>query len=624
MGTAASTSTNSAAAATGADRPARRAAALAPAFHETRFGWLVLAAVWIAGAAYLWLNLRYGWIPYDSGQLAQMADRVLRGQVPHRDFNEVYTGGLTYLNALAFRLFGVNFFSLRIPVFLFFLGWLPAVYFLARRFAGPVVAATLTLLAVVWSVPTYPEAMTSWYNLYFATWGALALVRYTEDRRARWLWIAGLCGGFSFLAKISGLYYIAAVLLFLVYREQLLAREPAAEPAPASSPAAAKPALLFRFFVSACLLAFLSALARLVSQQPTFAEFVNFVFPAACLVALLLWSEWRAAVTAPGAARFRRLFAMGAPFLAGVLVPIALFLLWYAHEGAVAAWFRGAFGLAMRHTLWAAMLAPSPLIALGLIPLALVLYLGCASREVTGGWVAPAVIAGLAAILLASRWSLFAYTAVGLSLPMLIPAAAILLLLRLARRDSLSAARRQQIFLLGTVAILWGLVQFPFSSPGYLCYVAPLLILALLALVSVLGNRKRPLILGALVMFYLVFGFWLRAPGYWSVMLSKPSSASSANIPPTVPTSIALPTVLRSTSSVANSTPPAPCGTSSTRISPIPPSAPPASSRPSPTTASASSSSASIATPIPVPSPPASAPRSKYGSPNRPAPAAMK
>jgi hypothetical protein len=414
MEIAASTATNAAAGhGSGAARPARPAPIAvgrvdASSFRESRFGWLVFAAVWLAAAAYLWFNLRYGWIPYDAGQLAQMADRVLRGQVPHRDFNEVYTGGLTYLNALAFRLFGVNFFSLRIPVFLFFLGWIPAVYFLARRFAGPVASAALTLLAVAWSVPTYPEAMTSWYNLYFATWGALALFRFTEDRRRRWRWLflAGLCGGFSFLAKISGLYFIAAVLLFLVYREQLLAREPAAATAPeANAAATAKSALLFRLFVSACLLAFLAALARLVSQQPTFAEFVHFVFPGACLVALLLWSEWRRipAASAGNAARFRRLLAMGAPFLAGVLAPIALFLLWYAHEGAVVAWFHGAFGLAMRHTLWAAMLAPSPLIALGLIPLALVLYLGCAGHEVAGRWVAPAVIAGLVAFRLHRR-----------------------------------------------------------------------------------------------------------------------------------------------------------------------------------------------------------------------------
>ena len=33
-----------------------------------------------------------------------------------------------------------------------------------------------TVLAVFWSVPNYPAAMPSWYNLYLATGGTLALM----------------------------------------------------------------------------------------------------------------------------------------------------------------------------------------------------------------------------------------------------------------------------------------------------------------------------------------------------------------------------------------------------------------------------------------------------------------
>src|SRR6266436_6163966 len=161
-----------------------------------------------------------GWVAADDGTLSQSALRVMRGQLPHRDFGEIYTGGLSFIHALAFRAFGVNLMSLRICVFLFFLAWLPAVYYIALRFTSAIGAGAITLLAVSWSYPNYPAAMPSWYNLFFATCGAAALLRYLEVRTRRWLFVAGVCGGLSILMKVIGAYYIAGVLLFLAFLEQ--------------------------------------------------------------------------------------------------------------------------------------------------------------------------------------------------------------------------------------------------------------------------------------------------------------------------------------------------------------------------------------------------------------------
>jgi len=119
---------------------------------------LGLAVVLILGALYLWQYLDRGWVPHDEGTLAQSAERVLQGQLPHRDFDEVYTGGLSYWNALAFRVGGVRLTSIRWALFLAFLVWLPAVYFLATRWASIPVALLVTGLAVTLSVPNYSAA----------------------------------------------------------------------------------------------------------------------------------------------------------------------------------------------------------------------------------------------------------------------------------------------------------------------------------------------------------------------------------------------------------------------------------------------------------------------------------
>ncbi len=184
---------------------------------------IVLALVLVLSALYMALELKRGWVPSDEGTLAESAEHVLRGELPHRDYHDGYTGLLGYLNAAAFRVFGTNLASMRYMLFLFFLAWVPAVYYSALRFVSAPVAGALTLLAVAWGPPNYAAALPSWYNLFFATFGLAALLRYIEIETGRWLLIAGVCGGISILFKLPGLFFVAGALFFLVYREQLAA-----------------------------------------------------------------------------------------------------------------------------------------------------------------------------------------------------------------------------------------------------------------------------------------------------------------------------------------------------------------------------------------------------------------
>src|SRR5438128_1487011 len=175
----------------------------------TRWSILIFLLVWLLSAVYLGMNLNKGWVAHDEGTLGQSAERVLNGDMPHRDFDDPYTGGLAYIDAAIFKLFGINLFWLRIFLFAFFLAWVPAVYALARQFLTAWPAAGVTLIAVAWSVPNYPAAMPSWFNLFFATFGTLALAKYIRKPAVHWLVLAGLCGGLSFLIKCVALYYIA-------------------------------------------------------------------------------------------------------------------------------------------------------------------------------------------------------------------------------------------------------------------------------------------------------------------------------------------------------------------------------------------------------------------------------
>jgi peptidoglycan/LPS O-acetylase OafA/YrhL len=74
---------------------------------------------------------------------------VLQGQLPHRDFTDVYTGALSMLHALALRVFGMNFMATRWMLPVAVACWVPILHWLARRLARPVVTGLVVLVGIV-------------------------------------------------------------------------------------------------------------------------------------------------------------------------------------------------------------------------------------------------------------------------------------------------------------------------------------------------------------------------------------------------------------------------------------------------------------------------------------------
>ena len=294
-----------------------------PAKHSFRTG-LSLVLVLLLSGLYMGRELKRGWVPGDEGTLAESADRVLHGELPHRDYHEGYTGGLSYLNAAAFRLFGTNLASMRYMLFLFFLAWVPAVYYVASRFVSPLAASAVTLLAVAWGPPNYAAAMPSWYNLFFATFGLAALLRYTEAQSDRWLLVAGFCGGISLLFKQLGLYFIAGTLLFLLFREQM---------APRTVPADRRESIWYRGFLLTSVLLYEALLFGLLRKLANAATYLYYWVPNLAVGATIVWEEFQVAPNC--SRRFSFFLRELALFGIGVAAPIAVFLVPYCLTGSL-------------------------------------------------------------------------------------------------------------------------------------------------------------------------------------------------------------------------------------------------------------------------------------------------
>ena len=461
--------------------------------------WILLLIIWCLGAAYAGVYLKRGWVPHDEGAFAQSADRVLHGELPHRDYTEIYTGGLAYLHALAFRYIGEDFATLRIVLFVFFLLWVPAFYWIASRMVSDWIAGGVTLLAVVWSLPNYSAAVPSWYNLFFATFGLAALFAYLSDRFPKWLFIAGLCGGCSFLAKNVALYYVAGVLLFLVFSEQCETYSEAGRTKTRS--------LLYSAFVIFWILLFVAAFALLIREHGSAEEIINFVVPPSILATLVLLREVRA-TSRSSRERFSTLFRTILPFGLGFLAPLFGFLIPYLLGNGLHAVLRGVFSLPFKRV-WGAFQTPPRLSTFApLICVVGILAFGAWLRGMARWLLSCSTGLVFVYYLISSahniaNYQIAWYTAYWIT-PMLVLTGAFALRrgsqLGVLSEDPLS---ERQLFLTLAVAALCSLVQYPFSAPIYFCYVAPLAILGAVAVLRAFPSIPQPLLVIVLSGFFL-------------------------------------------------------------------------------------------------------------------------
>lgn len=458
--------------------------------------WLLLAVV-VFSTLLLMARLNVGFNPADDSAQAHIAERVLHGERPHVNFPVAYTGGLEYLHAFALHLFGNRVLSLRLMLLVFFVAWVPAFWYIAYKLSSTATASLLTLLAVVWSVPVCPSPLGSWYGLYFATFGTAALFRYIETRRSRWVFLAGVLAGLSFLAKISGLYFLVAALLFLIFDEQNVQDEVQVRETYV-------PDVSYSVLLTLVLVGFDIMLLLLLRSKANVTEAYHFAFPGIALSFLLIAREW-------GIPRFPvpvRLWQMGGrvlPLLVGALLPVVFFLEPYASSGTLGKWFMAVIVMPIIGWQPSFHSAINPIGALCCIPLLAILAINSQVRSETGRLLAFAAISLLGALALDhslrspdfARW---VWVSAATAIPLTIIIGVVLLLGGFSRGKQTS-----QLMLLMAVAGLCSLVQFPFSVPFYFCFVVPLGILAFMAVANMVSGNGRLILLLPVAVFYLAF-----------------------------------------------------------------------------------------------------------------------
>ena len=130
----------------------------ADSFRRT-LGWAL--PVLILNAALLWhFHDRY-WYPTDDGFYANIAERLLTGEVLGRDIQDIHPGLIHFVHAAALRIFGVDLVSLRYP--LLAAGFVQSLFaYLLLRRRGVLVAAAGSIASVAIGVLQFFDPSPSW------------------------------------------------------------------------------------------------------------------------------------------------------------------------------------------------------------------------------------------------------------------------------------------------------------------------------------------------------------------------------------------------------------------------------------------------------------------------------
>lgn len=467
-------------------------------YAERHAARIVLVLILVAAAVILGRELRHGWFPHDEGSLGQSAERALGGEVPHRDFDEIYTGLLSYVHAAVYAVTGPGLVPLRVLLLCASLAWLAGLYRILLRFAPPLAAGAGALTVFIWSVPNYPAAIPSWYIVFAATFGALALLKWREAGMPAWLVVAGAMGGVAFLFKLSGIFFwLGGGLALLALPEP---EDRRAMPFTAADRAV-------NAVVALVIVLVLGALVRVTGRGDR--ELLRFAVP---LGALIIVIATRAARGGAGVPRWRTLRDRVSRFVLGAAIPLGALLLFFAATGGLGAMLEGVFVTPFRRIASASM-RPPPVASLAfVVPVMLLLWLPTAKASVRR--LAPYLAAALASfVLLRSAPDLRFYwlgwlSAWGLLFVVAFDGAQ----LAGGRTAAPAGPARDGAFILACTGVGMALVEYPFAAPVYTAYALPLLMLAAFALVRVRG-RAAPGVQAVTLGFFLLFGLMRILPG---------------------------------------------------------------------------------------------------------------
>jgi hypothetical protein len=179
--------------------------------------WPVAALIMVVLVSSLLMVLYHNhfWAPADEGIYAHVAERILMGQVLHRDVQDLHAGYVDFVNAAALSIFGVRMVSMRYPLALLTVIQAGLMFLILKR-AGIVTALIGSLVLTSLSFVQFLNPTANWYALFLAI-ATIAWLSWTPVG-LRWRhMVTGFLVGTTFLFRqLSGVFLGSGVLVYLL------------------------------------------------------------------------------------------------------------------------------------------------------------------------------------------------------------------------------------------------------------------------------------------------------------------------------------------------------------------------------------------------------------------------
>jgi hypothetical protein len=442
----------------------------------------VLGPLLVAAAiAYLWPFVPRGWVPHDEGMIGQSADLVLHGAVPHLDYVEPYTGGLTYVYAALFRTTGIDLFNVRRLMFVVAAATSWLLYLIAWRRLGPLAAAVAVWVAISCSFPIYFAGVPSWWLLLCAMVELWGMVRWSESRSMRHLLLAAAAAGVGVVIKQTGVYLVVAAGLWALYDGGARRADTTASLDRAARWVAGGAALIF----AAVMLA-----PRLLAAEGLY------LFAPVAATAIVLFAP---RTDAPRADAWRSPTVLTLLAASVAAVPLVVLLVPYVRYHGLAEFVSGVIVLPQKRLAFASMGMPGGAAIVNALPV--VALIAAASALATRRWALALLWAAAVMLPLAATRYAFAYQLIweaGRALAALIPI--VLAWLVLSGRVA-DPRERSVVFAVAAVLAWASLNQYPFSAPIYFAYTVPLVVIGAVTAAGAISQSATGVLLPIAVLF---------------------------------------------------------------------------------------------------------------------------
>lgn len=213
------------------DQNAANSAGAGSAVKRIRHLITPLIVLLVAAIVYGSLYFRESSMPAGVGANLVPAERVLKGEVPYRDFYKIQTPGILLLNAGLFKVWGTSLLTALRGVLVFKLLTLAMVFIVASLVVSWKTALIPTVLTLVWLPPGGPfRPAPIQYEMLFVLIALYLTLRWVDSRRALHVFTAGLAIGIVAVFKQNVGVYLALALLVSI----VASWKPRREPAPSS------------------------------------------------------------------------------------------------------------------------------------------------------------------------------------------------------------------------------------------------------------------------------------------------------------------------------------------------------------------------------------------------------